>query len=168
MSPVTEEMRAKAEVYYGQEKFEERSKFMLQEAGLPLGLLPLKDVEECGYVEETGFVWVKQKKKITHKFEKVGRLVTYDSEVTAYVEPNRIRKLHGVKTKELLIWITLAEIFVNDPPTGKLTVKTPQGLTRSFPVAAFELEVAAAKEGEGLKEVKEKKEASEAMEVKAV
>lgn len=41
--------------------------------GLPNGLLPLKDMEECGYVKETGFVWLKQKKKTEHKFEKIDK-----------------------------------------------------------------------------------------------
>uniref|UniRef100_A0A5B6YME8 Plant/F25P12-18 protein n=1 Tax=Davidia involucrata TaxID=16924 RepID=A0A5B6YME8_DAVIN len=140
MSLVTEEIKAKAEIYHGNEICQEKSKFLLKEVGLPNGLLPMTDMEECGYVKETGFVWLKQKKKTEHRFEKIGKLVSYASEVTAYVEQNKIKKLTGVKTKELLIWITLAEICVDEPPTGKITFKTPAGLFRSFPVAAFEVE----------------------------
>lgn len=140
MSLVTDEIEANAEVYRGDDLCQEKSKFLLKEIGLPNGLLPLKDMEECGYVKETGFVWLKQKRKTEHKFEKIGRLVSYAPEVTAYVEPNRIRKLTGVKTKELLIWISLSDIYVDDPPTGKITFKTPAGLSRSFPVSAFEIE----------------------------
>lgn len=140
MSTVTEEIRAKAEVYYGDEVCQERSKFLLKEVGLPNGLLPLEDIEECGYVKETGFVWLKQKKKCDHKFEKINRLVNYAPEITAYVEKSKIKKLAGVKTKELLVWVTLSDIFVNDPPTGKITFKTPTGLSRTFPVSAFEIE----------------------------
>ncbi|KAF8394706.1 hypothetical protein HHK36_020923 [Tetracentron sinense] len=151
MSLVTEEIKANAEVYYGDEICKEKSKFLLTEVGLPNGLLPLEDIEECGYVKETGFVWLKQKKKIDHKFEKIGKLVSYAAEVTAYVEPNKIKKLSGVKVKEFLIWITLSEIYVDDPPTGKITFKTPAGLSRTFPVSAFQLEevkeVEAGKEG---------------------
>lgn len=151
MSLITEEVRAKAEIYHGDELCQEKSKLLLKEIGLPNGLLPLKDMEECGYVRETGFVWMRQKKSHTHKFEKIGKLVSYAPEVTATVETNKIKKLTGVKTKELLVWITLSDIYVDDPPTGKITFKTPSGLSRSFPVSAFEVE-------EPAKDVKENKE----------
>lgn len=117
-----------------------KSKSLLEEMGMPRGLLPLKDIEECGYVKETGFVWLKQKKSITHKFEKIGKPVSYATEVTAVIEKNRIKKLNGVKSKELLIWVTLSDIYVDDPATGKITFKTPAGLSRSYPVSAFEIE----------------------------
>ncbi|PON81663.1 hypothetical protein TorRG33x02_225560 [Trema orientale] len=167
MSLVTEEIKAKAEVYHGDEICQEKSKFLLTEIGLPNGLLPLKDIEECGYVKETGFVWLKQKKSVTHKFEKIGKLVSYATEVTAIAEPNKIRKLTGVKTKELLIWISLSDIYVDDPPTGKITFKTPAGLSRSFPVSAFEVEEEV-KENKDAKEKKEVNGASAAVEVKEV
>lgn len=145
MSLITDEIRASAsEMYHGDEICQEKSKLLLTEMNLPNGLLPLKDIEECGYVKETGFVWLKQKNKCEHKFEKIGRPVRYAAEVTAYVEPNRIRKLTGVKTKELLLWVTLCDFYVDDPPTGKITFKTPTGLFRSFPVEAFQIEEAAA------------------------
>ncbi|KAB1200480.1 hypothetical protein CJ030_MR0G007107 [Morella rubra] len=140
MSLITEEMRAKAEFYRGDELCQVKAKEFLKEIFLPNGLLPLQDIEECGYLRETGFVWLKQKKSLTHKFEKVGRLVSYAPEVTAYVGPSRIKKLTGVKTKELLIWVTINEIYVDDPPTGKITFKSATGLSRTFPVSAFEIE----------------------------
>ncbi|PSS00240.1 26S proteasome non-ATPase regulatory subunit like [Actinidia chinensis var. chinensis] len=108
--------------------------------GLPNGLLPLEDMVECGYVKDTGFVWLKQKNKIEHKFEEIGKLTSYATEVTAYCEPNKIKKLTGVKAKELLIWITLSDLYLNDPPTGKITFKSTTGLSRSFPVSSFEVE----------------------------
>lgn len=140
MSAVTEEIKAKAEFYKGDAICQVKSKELLKEIFLPNGLLPLQDIEECGIVRETGFVWLKQKKETTHKFQKIGKLVSYATEVTAYVEANKIKKLTGVKTKELLIWVTLNEIYVDDPPTGKITFKSPTGLFRSFPVSAFEVE----------------------------
>lgn len=159
MALVREEIKANAEVYHGDEICQEKSKVLLTEVGLPNGLLPLQDIEECGYVRETGFVWLKQKKKTIHKFEKIGKLVSYEPEITAYVEQNKIKKLTGVKTKELLLWITLSDIYVDDPPTGKITFKTPAGLFRSFPVSAFVLEdvkdVKKAEEEAGSGEVKE-------------
>lgn len=87
MSLITEEIRTKATEYYtGNDMCELKSKELLKEVGLPNGLLPLKDIEECGILRDTGFVWLKQKKKIDHKFEKIGKLVSYAPEVTAYVE----------------------------------------------------------------------------------
>ncbi|XVF31489.1 hypothetical protein REPUB_Repub16aG0150200 [Reevesia pubescens] len=165
MSLVTEEIKASAsEIYHGDEICQEKSKFLLQEIGMPRGLLPLRDIEECGYVKDTGFVWLKQKKSITHKFEKIGKLVSYATEVTAVVEQNKIKKLTGVKTKELLVWITLCEISVDDPPTGKITFKTPAGLSRSFPVSAFEIEG----EVKDAKEKNEEKKVNGAVELKEV
>lgn len=164
MAVITEEIKAKAEFYNGDDLCQEKSKMLLKEIGLPNGLLPLKDMEECGYVRETGFVWMKQKKSLTHKFEKIGKLVSYAPEVTAYVEQNKIKKLTGVKTKELLIWVTLSDIYVDDPPTGKITFKTPSGLFRSFPVSAFEVE----EPNRDVKENQEVKGVSGAVEVKEV
>ncbi|KAL7235379.1 hypothetical protein ACSBR1_018807 [Camellia fascicularis] len=145
MSHITEEIKAKAEFYQGNDLCQEKSKLLLKEMGLPNGLLPLEDMEECGYVRETGFVWLKQKRKTEHKFEKIGKLVSYATEVTAYVEPNKIKKLTGVKTKELLLWITLSDIYIDDPPTGKITFQIPAGLSRTFPVSAFVVEEGPAK-----------------------
>ncbi|GKV01423.1 hypothetical protein SLEP1_g13977 [Rubroshorea leprosula] len=153
MSLVTEESKANAEVYHGDEICQEKSKFLLKEICMPNGLLPLRDIEECGYVKETGFVWLKQKQSITHKFDKIGKLVSYAPEVTAVVEKNKIKKLTGVKTKELLLWISLSDIYVDDPPTGKITFKTPSGLSRSFPASAFEVEEEV-KDAKGNTEVK--------------
>lgn len=164
-SLITEDIKAKAEVYYGDAMCQEKSKFLLSEIGLPTGLLPLTDMEECGYVKETGFVWMKQKRPTEHKFKMINRLVSYATEVTAYVEQNKIKKLTGVKTKELLIWITLCNIWVDEPSTGKINFGTPAGLSRSFPVSAFELEEEAK---DVVKDRKDVKEVSAAFQVKEV
>lgn len=141
MSIITEEIRSAAsEMYRGDEICQEKSKFLLTEMGLPNGLLPMRDIVEVGYVKDTGFVWLIQKKKCDHRFEKIGRPVQYGVEVTAYVEQKRIKKLTGVKAKELMMWMTICDISVDDPPTGKITFKSPTGFSRSFPVSAFELE----------------------------
>ncbi|XP_062004394.1 uncharacterized protein LOC133721719 isoform X1 [Rosa rugosa] len=141
MSLITDEVRAKADEFYqGDAICQEKSKFLLTEKGLPNGLLPMKDMVECGYIKDTGFVWLKQKKSTTHKFEKVGRLASYATEITATVEKGKISKLTGVKTKELLVWVSLSDIYLDDPPTGKIIFKSPTGLFRTFPASAFELD----------------------------
>ncbi|KAI6692327.1 hypothetical protein NL676_020037 [Syzygium grande] len=164
MALVTEEIKAQAEFYTGDEMCQVKSRCLLTDIGLPNGLLPLKDMEECGYVRETGFVWLKQKGKIDHKFEKIGKLVSYAPEITAQVEQGKIKKLKGVKTKELLAWVTLSDIYLNDPPNGKITFKTPAGLYRSFPVSAFEIE----EEVKDVSKNKDVKEAGASVEVKEV
>uniref|UniRef100_A0A0E0MNM4 Uncharacterized protein n=1 Tax=Oryza punctata TaxID=4537 RepID=A0A0E0MNM4_ORYPU len=167
---IPDDVRAKAEVYVGDEAGQEKTRLLLEETGLPSGLLPLRDIIECGYVEETGFVWLKQKKKVDHFFAKAGRHVSYAAEVSAVAEKGRLKKITGVKAKELLIWVTLHEICVDDPPTGKLTCKAIGGLSRSFPVEAFVADApppppaknpAAEKESNGAAIEEEKKEKKE-------
>lgn len=148
MSLVTEEIKAKSEVYYGDEMCQIKSKELLGEISMPNGLLPLKDIEECGYHRESGFVWLKQKASYNHKFVKVDRHVIYSTEVTATVEVGKIKKLTGVKVKELMMWLPLHEIVMDEPPTGKITFRAVTGLFRTFPASAFEIE-------EGVKDVKE-------------
>ncbi|XP_076934252.1 uncharacterized protein LOC143600446 [Bidens hawaiensis] len=138
MSPITPEIRASAEIFTGNEVCKEKAKSLLKEYYLPDGLLPVEDVEELGYVKETGFVWLKQKNEIKHKFEKVGKQVSYATEITSYFEKCKIKKLTGVKSKEVLIWISLTEIYVEDPTSDKITMKTPTGISKTFPKVAFE------------------------------
>ncbi|GJN35212.1 hypothetical protein PR202_gb23961 [Eleusine coracana subsp. coracana] len=135
---IPDDVRAKAEIYVGDAAGQEKTRFLLQETGLPSGLLPLRDIIECGYVEETGFVWLKQRRKVDHYFAKAGRHVSYGTEVSAIAEPGRLRKITGVKAKEMLIWVSLHEICLDEPPSGKLVCKAIGGLSRSFPVEAFE------------------------------
>lgn len=141
MSRVAQEQKEKsAEIYNGDELCQEKTKLLLKEVGMPNGLLPLEDIIECGYVEETGYVWLKQRKKKEHLFEKIGKLVSYAPEVTAYVEKQKIKKLTGVKVKELLLWVTIGEIIADEPPSEKVTFKATSGLFRTFPASAFHVE----------------------------
>ncbi|KAG7653645.1 hypothetical protein ISN44_As01g008850 [Arabidopsis suecica] len=170
MGLVTEEVRAKAEMYTGDEICREKTKCFLKEISMPNGLLPLRDIEEVGYDRESGVVWLKQKKSITHKFTEIDKLVSYGTEVTAIVETGKIKKLTGVKAKELLIWVTINEIYTEEPPT-KITFKTPTTLSRTFPVTAFTVpEEEPAKEEpakeEPAKEEPAKEKSSEATEAK--
>ncbi|XP_030472910.1 uncharacterized protein LOC115690634 [Syzygium oleosum] len=147
MALPTEEMKTKAEVYHGDEICREKLNLLLAEIGLPNGLVTAsQEIEEYGFVKAVGLVWLKHRKKAEQKVAD-NVVVSYDTVVSAYVEPHRIRKLRGVKAKEFLnVWVKLSEIHVNDgdaggkPATAELmiTFKTPVGLSRSFPVSAFE------------------------------
>ncbi|KAF3656616.1 hypothetical protein BC332_04502 [Capsicum chinense] len=110
---------------------------LLEEFGLPMGLLPLADVIEVGFVKNTGYMWIQQTKKIEHKFNMISKQVSYDTEINGYIDKKRIKKLKGVKAKELMIWPPVNEITVDDPPTGKIHFKSLAGITKTFPVEAF-------------------------------
>ncbi|XP_059664203.1 uncharacterized protein LOC132309975 [Cornus florida] len=110
---------------------------LLEEFGLPLGLLPLANVVEVGYVKSTGYMWIVQEKNVEHEFKMISKLVSYDSEIYGYVEKTKIKKLKGVKAKELMLWPPVSEISLDDPPTGKIHFKSLAGITKTFPVEAF-------------------------------
>ncbi|GJS13219.1 coiled-coil domain-containing protein [Tanacetum coccineum] len=93
----------------------------------------MTDVTEVGHNTAIGFVWVRRKTKSQHLFSEIGRKVSYYVEVTAFVEEGRMRNLTGVKSKELLIWVGISDIFVGDHNNGKITFGTSSGLSRTFP-----------------------------------
>ncbi|GMI72309.1 SVB-like [Hibiscus trionum] len=121
----------------GHEEGMEMAIALLQEFGLPLGLLPLADVIEVGFVRNTGYMWIVQKKKVEHNFKMINKLVSYDNQITGFVDKNRIKKLKGVKAKELILWPPVNEIIVDDLPTGKIHFKSLAGVTKTFPADAF-------------------------------
>ena len=129
-----------AEVHRGDDLCKKKSIQLLEELGLPKGLLPLENVEEFGYNRTAGFMWLIQKKKKEHTFKKIKQTVSYASEVTAFVEQRKMKKITGVKTKELLLWLSVVEVYIDDTSSEKITFKTGTGLSDSFPVSAFELE----------------------------
>ncbi|XP_021834277.1 uncharacterized protein LOC110774059 [Prunus avium] len=133
--------REDAEIYHGEALCKQKSHELLDKMSLPRALLPLEDVLEFGYNHTSGFVWLKQKKKKEHRFHALGKMVSYDTEVTGFVEEHRMRRLSGVKSKELLIWVSISDIYV-DPNSNpdKITFANGTGISRSFPVTAFGLE----------------------------
>ncbi|KAF5731366.1 hypothetical protein HS088_TW18G00043 [Tripterygium wilfordii] len=111
---------------------------LLQEFELPAGLLPLCDVIEVGYVKETGYMWIEQEKKVEHEFKMISKKVSYDSKISGFVSKKKIKKLKGVKAKELMLWAPVNEITVDDLPTGKIHFRSLAGVSKTFPVEAFE------------------------------
>nr|ABK21416.1 unknown [Picea sitchensis] len=135
------DQQAGAEIYHGSEVCKKKCMELLEQVGLPKGLILLDELEECGYIRETGFVWMKRNKKIEHQFKTIGRLIQYGSEISAYVEQRKMKKVSGVKSKELLVWITISEISIDEPSSGKICFKSNvAGIKKSFPVGAFEIE----------------------------
>lgn len=149
MSLVTEELKDRAEVCYGGQVCKEKLTLLLAEIGLPEGIFPTtlveeeanNIIEECGFVKDIGFVWLKLQKKKKHRFDNI--LVCFDTEVTAFLEPNRMRNLRGVKAREYLVWFTLIEVYVREPPPPEgsvITFKSLVGLSMSLPVSLFQTE----------------------------
>ncbi|KAJ4788923.1 hypothetical protein LUZ62_040169 [Rhynchospora pubera] len=132
--------RQGAEVFTGNDLCLKKVVEILGELNMPRGLLPLNNMEEVGYNRSTGFLWLKQKKETTHHFNTVGRNVWYAKEVTAYVKDKKVMRLSGVKAKELMLWISVTGMSIEDPDGKKLTFSTPTGLVKIFPASAFELE----------------------------
>ncbi|KAA8523987.1 hypothetical protein F0562_010582 [Nyssa sinensis] len=110
---------------------------LLEEFELPLGLLPLANVVEVGFVKSTGYMWIIQQKKVEHEFKKISKLVSYDTDIHGYIEKMKIKKLKGVKAKEFMLWPPVSEISLDTPPTGKIHFKSLAGITKTFPVEAF-------------------------------
>ncbi|KAJ0980287.1 hypothetical protein J5N97_008542 [Dioscorea zingiberensis] len=139
-SQTVEKYRKGAEIYNGDALCKKKSIELLEELGLPNGLFPLEDIEEFGYNRQEGFIWLLQRKKKDHTFKKIKRAVSYAPEVTAFVEKGKMKKMTGVKTKELMLWLSVVEMYIEDPSSEKVTFKTGTGLSDSFPASAFQLE----------------------------
>ncbi|KAL6494950.1 hypothetical protein OROGR_030869 [Orobanche gracilis] len=129
--------RAGAEIVRGAEECYDHSLKLLRELGFPRGVLPLNDLEECGLVRETGYVWMKQKGAYEHLFVGTNTLVRYETEVTAYVERGKMKKMSGVKSKQLLLWVPIVEMGIEETNRDKIYFKTPMGIGRSFPITDF-------------------------------
>ena len=139
-SQVGEKYRNGAEIYNGDALCKKKSIELLVELILPNGLFPLEDIEEFGFNRNEGFIWLLQKKKKDHNFKKIKRAVSYAQQVTAFVEKDKMKKMTGVKTKELMLWLSVVEMYIEDPSSGKITFKTGTGLSDSFTSSAFQLE----------------------------
>ncbi|EAY93119.1 hypothetical protein OsI_14922 [Oryza sativa Indica Group] len=131
-SQIIETYRAGAEVINGDAAGKKKSIELLQELGLPKGLFPLDDIEEFGYNRANGFMWILHNKKKEHTFKKIKQTVSYATEVTAFVEKGKLKKIAGVKTKELMLWLSVVEVYVEESSAGKITFKTGTGLSDSF------------------------------------
>ncbi|CAN6446335.1 unnamed protein product [Victoria cruziana] len=93
VSQVIESIRERAEIYVGEIECQKKANQLLDEFSIPRGLLPLDDIIEIGIVRTEGFIWLRQKKKKDHYFEQIGRSVSFAAEVTAFIEPRRMKRM---------------------------------------------------------------------------
>ncbi|KAF9603684.1 hypothetical protein IFM89_037447 [Coptis chinensis] len=59
-------------------------------------------------------------------------------EITAYVDKYKIEEIGGVKIKEMLIWVSLNEMSIDNPVDGRIAFKGLAGLYRTYPFSAFD------------------------------
>ncbi|XP_066393126.1 uncharacterized protein [Miscanthus floridulus] len=131
--------RAGAEVFTGDATCRKKSVELLEEFGLPNGILPLEDIQEFGYNRHSGFIWLVQGKKVEHTFKKIKKTASYATEVTAFIEKGKLGKITGVKIKELMLWISIVEVYVPEASPEKVTSKSSSGLSKTLDAAAFAL-----------------------------
>ncbi|XP_044460517.1 uncharacterized protein LOC123192130 [Mangifera indica] len=138
-SQLIENHRVAAEIYHGEALCRQKAWELLEEPCLPKGLFPI-DMVEFGCNGSSGFVWAKHKEQVKHKFKRINKTVPYDTEVTAFFKKRRLTNVTGIKSKELLLWVTISNIFIDDPSSGKITFQVPNGMSAMLPTSAFELE----------------------------
>lgn len=80
---------------------------------------------------------MKQKAPYEHFFEGTNTRVSYAVEVTAYVDKFKMKKMSGIKSKQMLLWVPITEMSIEDPKGNKILFKTPMGIGKSFPLTAF-------------------------------
>ncbi|MCO5608599.1 hypothetical protein L7F22_062812 [Adiantum nelumboides] len=96
-------VRDQALIFEGEQAFA-KSIELFEGYGLPNGLLPLKNVVEGGWVEETGFVWPVIREAQKHHFEKANR-DQVRRVITCTISESRMKDIHGVKAKDLGLWV---------------------------------------------------------------
>ncbi|XP_042479786.1 uncharacterized protein LOC122060750 [Macadamia integrifolia] len=126
--------RAGAEIVHGKEACERFSVDLMKELGFPGGVLPMGELEECGRVRSSGLVWWKCKAPYELFNVALDTKTSYAIETTAYVEKGKIKKINGWKAKTLVVWVSIAEIYVEG---DKITFKSSLGKSKSFPLISF-------------------------------
>ncbi|VAH05260.1 unnamed protein product [Triticum turgidum subsp. durum] len=82
-----------------------------------------------------GLGLMRQGKPYEHHFRATGTRVRYDAEVTAYVEEGRMKRMTGVRSKQMMLWVPIVEMSLDG--ADKVYFKSNVGIGRSFPAAAF-------------------------------
>lgn len=142
--------RAGAEIVTGSEAM---SKFVavLQQFGFPAGMFPLPSLEEFGFVEKTGFFWIKHPGRHEHLFPLAKEVVVYMQDVSGRIHKGKMTSLKGWKMKpvdhkDLFLSAAATEVWLDDPPSGNIhfhvvrkasSSKASAAVKESFPLDVF-------------------------------
>lgn len=148
--------RENAVVVTGKVAIKKKMSELLKKAKFPLGVMPVDEAVELGHNPSTGFLWVIRKKKLEHFFKGINRKATLDTEVTGFLEEHRMKKITGIKAKEIMIWVSLTDFRIDDPASGKIIFTGTAGITKTFSISAFEEEEEEEEEKVEVKKVEEK------------
>ncbi|KAJ6393444.1 hypothetical protein OIU77_022822 [Salix suchowensis] len=80
---------------------------------------------------------MRQKAPFDHFFVGSRSKVSYATEVTAYIEKFKMKKMTGIKSKQMFLWVPISEMSIDDPSSKRIFFKTPMGIGKSFPVSSF-------------------------------
>uniref|UniRef100_A0A2P2P548 Uncharacterized protein LOC107430061 n=1 Tax=Rhizophora mucronata TaxID=61149 RepID=A0A2P2P548_RHIMU len=80
---------------------------------------------------------MKLKAPYEHFFTETNTRVSYALEVTSYIEKLKMKKITGIKSKQMFLWVPLTEMIIEDPASNKILFRTPMGIGKSFPITAF-------------------------------
>nr|KJB76943.1 hypothetical protein B456_012G113700 [Gossypium raimondii] len=100
--------------------------------------MPLNHLNEFGYKKTTRFIGLKQQKNFKYLFKELG-LTSYGAEITTLTRDFQLKRLTSVKSKEMMIWITLFDVFVDDTKVPrKIYFANLMGLPQSYPTTTVE------------------------------
>lgn len=136
MALVESDIKKNAIVASGDEALEKGIDIM-ESYSLPGGLMAVTDVLEAGIVEESGQVWIKQKSESQHYYKKADRHVRFSSNITCKIEKMKMKNIKGVKVRDMIFWVPVNEIEVDEKNPDKLYIRSIGGLTKTFPVEYF-------------------------------
>lgn len=126
---------------------------VLQQFGFSASLFPLPSVSEFGFVEKTGFFWIKHPGRHEHTFPAAKIMLVYMQEVSGKLQKGKMMALKGWKmkpidNKELFLSSSATEVWLDDPPSGNIhfhiarktssmSHKPSPPVKESFPVDVF-------------------------------
>ncbi|KAK8577556.1 hypothetical protein V6N13_027826 [Hibiscus sabdariffa] len=131
--------RAGVEIYHDATFCKQKAQEFLDKFRLPKMFMPFNNLVEVGFNPTTGFIWLKQQKPAKYRVKEIG-VSSYATEMMGFLEDCQMRKLTGIKSKEMMIWITLSDISIDQTDSSKIIFTTSMKLLKSFPVTAFETE----------------------------
>lgn len=133
----SEYSRENAEIHRGHVNCKSKIRDFLFEFHLPLGILPLESIEEFGFERSSGFMWVIHTKNTCYNFKKINQQVSFQTEISGFVDHCRMWNVVGVKTKVFFMWLGITDLFIDDNH-DEITFVTASGLSQTFPINAFD------------------------------